>query len=97
MVYMATKTTVPKALRVGLPLKIGREWVPFGRNVIAPTDSTFELQHRLFVNDPWAVIAEAIHRALPDARRVFLAHMKGGVRNDCSAVCLAYTNARDDA
>jgi hypothetical protein len=71
---MASKATVAAPLRTGLPLRIGREWVPFGRNIVTLTGSTFELQHRLFVNDPWAVIAEAIHRALPEGRTRDIAH-----------------------
>jgi hypothetical protein len=71
---MHSKAKVPVTIRPGDPLKIGREWVSFGRNVVAQTDSTFTLQHRLFVNDPWAIIADGIHRALPEGRTRDIAH-----------------------
>lgn len=47
------------------PLKIGRQNIIYGRNVIHSTGSSYSLQSRLFVNDPWELIAEAIARALP--------------------------------
>jgi hypothetical protein len=71
---MASKAKVAAPVRSALPLKIGREWISFGRNLVTPTGSAFALQHRLFVSDPWAVIAEAIHRALPDDRTRDIAH-----------------------
>lgn len=61
-------------IRAGDQLQIGREWVSFGRNIVVRTGSTFTLQHRLFVNDPWALIADAIHQALPDDRARDIAH-----------------------
>jgi hypothetical protein len=70
---MASKPIVAVPLRPGISLKIGREWVVFGRNAVT-RGPNFELQHRLFVNDPWAVIAEAIHRALPEGRTRDVAH-----------------------
>lgn len=61
-------------MRPGDPLRIGRETVSFGRNILAPSGPTFTLQPRLFVNDPWELIAEAIHRALPAAGTRDVAH-----------------------
>ncbi len=60
--------------REGESLRIEREIVSFGRNIILPTKTGFALQHRLFVNDPWAIISERIHRALPKGRNRDLAH-----------------------
>ena len=54
----------PVALRSGDPLRIGREIVSFGRNILLEQSSKFEVQHRLFVNDPWELIAEAIARVV---------------------------------
>ncbi len=51
-------------MRTGEPLKIGREKVSFGRNILLQKGATFTLQHRLFVNDPWELMAEAIARAV---------------------------------
>lgn len=61
-------------MRVGDPLQVGREKVSFGRNIIAGTASTFTLQHRLFVNDPWELIAEEIHRSVQDDAIRDIAH-----------------------
>lgn len=72
--YMSSKAKPPAVIRVGEPLQIGREWVSYARNRVAQTGSTFTLQHRLFVNDPWAIIAEAIHRAVPEGRTRDIAH-----------------------
>src|SRR5277367_1549057 len=55
-------------LRSGEPVKIGREAVVYGRNAVSSQNGTFDVQHRLFVNDPWELIAEAIARALPAGR-----------------------------
>ena len=74
LAHMASKARPPVPIRAGGPLQIGREWASFGRNILARTGSTFTLQHRLFVNDPWAIIADAIHRALPDGRSRDIAH-----------------------
>jgi len=71
---MASKAKPPVVFRNGAPLRIGREWVSYARNVVAPGAATFKLQHRFFVNDPWAIIADAIHRALPDGRTRDIAH-----------------------
>lgn len=60
--------------REGDPLRVGRENVSFGRHIIVQTNSGWALQHRLFVNDPWAMIAEGVHRALPKGRTRNLAH-----------------------
>ena len=49
-------------------MRVGREAVAFGRNILLQQGSTFELQHRLFVNDPWELIAEAIARTVPSAK-----------------------------
>jgi len=55
--------------RVGDRLRIGREEAAFGRNAVAPTGSGYVLQSRFFVNDPWALIAEAIARSPPGRPR----------------------------
>jgi len=52
---------VPQA-RTGELLIIGREHVPYGRNMVSQSAKP-ELRHRLFVNDPWELIAEAIARS----------------------------------
>lgn len=51
-----------------IPLHVGREAVSFGRNILLPNGTAFELQHRLFVNDPWELMAEAIARAVPQGK-----------------------------
>src|SRR6266852_4006525 len=56
------------ALRPGEPLRIGREIVAYSRNALATEGGPFRLQHRLFVNDPWELIAEAIARAVKPGR-----------------------------
>src|ERR1700740_2205759 len=71
---MASKKKAPAAFRDGEPLQIDRETVFFGRNVISPTNSGFAVQHRLFVNDPWALISEKIHRTVPKGRTRDIAH-----------------------
>ena len=61
----ATSKAKPKAsLRSGDPLRVGREPVTYGRNVLMQNGSAFELQHRFFVNEPWELLAEAIARAV---------------------------------
>ena len=56
----ARNAKLPAALRAGDSLRIGREVAAFGRNILLQNGSTFELQHRLFVNDPWELMAEAL-------------------------------------
>jgi hypothetical protein len=60
----ASKAKLPASLRVGDPLRVGREVAIYGRNILLQKGATFELQHRFFVNDPWELIAEAIARAV---------------------------------
>lgn len=60
----AIKAKPPAALRAGDPLRVGREVVTYGRNILQQKGATFEVQHRLFVNDPWELMAEAIARAV---------------------------------
>jgi hypothetical protein len=60
----ARKAKVPAALRAGDPLRVGREEVTFGRNILLKNGTVYELQHRLFVNDPWELMAEAVARAV---------------------------------
>jgi hypothetical protein len=60
-----TESKKPSHPRTGEALQIGREIVSFGRNIISATSTGFTLEHRLFVNDPWELIAEAIARAVP--------------------------------
>ena len=62
------------ATRPGDPLRVAREAISYGRNVVAKKDALFTVRHRLFVNDPWELIAEAIHRALPESRERDIAH-----------------------
>ena len=57
---MGPKAKPLVAIRAGDFLQIGYETVSFGRNTIAQTGSAFTVQRRLFVNDPWELIAEAI-------------------------------------
>jgi hypothetical protein len=71
---MGSRTKPPTLFRGGEPLRIGREKVSFGRNIVVQSGSSFSLKHRLFVNDPWELIAEAIHRSLPDSRMRDIAH-----------------------
>jgi hypothetical protein len=71
---MVLSQNAPAALRTGEALKIGRESISFARHILAQRGSTYELQHRLFVNDPWELIAEAIHRAVPNEKRRHIAH-----------------------
>jgi YaaC-like Protein len=61
-------------MRLGGPLKVGRETVSFGRNVLEQVGSDYKLQHRLFVNDPWELIAEAVHRKVRDLHARDSAH-----------------------
>lgn len=70
--YIVSKPNTPVAARAGDPFQIRKEWVSYGRNIVVRNGS--DLQHRIFVNDPWAVIAEAIHRALPEGRSRDIAH-----------------------
>src|SRR3984885_15535878 len=64
------KITGPVTARPGLPIRVGREEVSYGRNILLQNGSAFELQHRFFVNDPWELLAEAIARAvLPGKNR----------------------------
>jgi hypothetical protein len=72
--YMSAKATPRVTIRDGDPLQIGPETVSFGRNAITRTGSPFRVQHRFFVNDPWELIAEAIHRDLPPGRTRDVAH-----------------------
>jgi hypothetical protein len=71
---MPTRSAAVEPIRAGDALQIGRELVSFGRNVIAKKAPPFTLQHRFFVNDPWELIAEGIHRALPAGRTRDIAH-----------------------
>jgi YaaC-like Protein len=66
----AKKIKGPVTARPGLPLRVGREEVSYGRNILLQNGSAFELQQRFFVNDPWELLAEAIARAvLPGKNR----------------------------
>lgn len=60
--------------RPGELLRIGREVVPFGRNIVRAQGLSYEVQHRFFVNEPWELIAEATHRAVPEGRIRDIAH-----------------------
>ena len=40
----------------------------FSRNILLHDGGKYQLQHRLFVNDPWELMAEAIARAVPNGR-----------------------------
>ena len=71
---MASAKKTLLVMRTGDTLQIGREKVSFGRNIIARTGPSFMLQHRLFVNDPWELIAEEIHRSVPDDAIRDIAH-----------------------
>lgn len=54
--------------RTGEALQIEREIVHFGRNILRTTPAGFSLQHRLFVNDPWELIAEVIARSVSNTK-----------------------------
>jgi hypothetical protein len=54
--------------RKGELLRVRRGTVAYGRNAVTQSGSLFTLQHRLFLNDPWELIAEAIARELPDGK-----------------------------
>jgi len=60
----AGKVKLPAALRPGDPVRVERELVTYGRNILIQSGSSFELQHRFFVNEPWELMAEAIARAV---------------------------------
>lgn len=55
-------------MRKGIPLLIGREPVSLGRNILVRSEKGFEYQYRLFVNDPWELITEAVVRAMQRRR-----------------------------
>lgn len=61
-------------MREGEPLRIGRETVTFGRNILHHDGKSFALQHRMFVNDPWELLAEAITRAVKPGKVRDIAH-----------------------
>jgi hypothetical protein len=58
----------PAIRRSGEILRIGGEIVSYSRNALATRNGAFELEHRLFVNDPWELIAEALARAAKPGR-----------------------------
>ena len=64
----AIKNVPPKG-REGELLEIGGEAISFARNIVVKKGSAWEIQPRLFVNDPWELIAEAVHRAVPEKDR----------------------------
>ena len=71
---MASTTNNPVEPRPGDALRLGRELVSFGRNVLTNAGTSYAVQHRLFLIDPWELIAEAIHRSVPDLRTRDIAH-----------------------
>ncbi len=71
---MHRKSTTILPWRPGELLRIGREVVPFGRNIVRAQGLSYEVQHRFFVNEPWELIAEATHRAVPEGRIRDIAH-----------------------
>jgi hypothetical protein len=71
---MARQNPISASRRPGYFLKLGSEPVAFGKHILARSGANLTLQHRLFVNDPWELIAEAIHRALPKGKTRDLAH-----------------------
>lgn len=64
----------PAQFRKGEPLRVGRETVTFGRNILHHDGNSFALQHRMFVNDPWELLAEAITRAVKPGKVRDIAH-----------------------
>jgi hypothetical protein len=60
--------------RDGDSLSIGDEFARFGRHSVALSKSGRALQHRLFTTDPWAMIAEGVHRSLLKGRAREIAH-----------------------
>lgn len=65
---MRPANKLPAAVRGGDLLRIGREAISFARHILVHTGSAYSVQHRLFVNDPWELIAEAIARAVGPGR-----------------------------
>ena len=63
----------PATLRHNDHLLIRRELVDYGRNIILEAGGSYTLQRRLFVNDPWELIAEAIARAVSNKKHRDLA------------------------
>ncbi len=57
-------TKNPVKMRAGDRLRVGPEVVTFGRNILLKDGAVYQLQHRLFVNDPWELMAEAIALAV---------------------------------
>jgi YaaC-like Protein len=89
---MAPKRKPVATFREGDSLRIGRETVSFGRNIIVRAKSGFVVQPRLFVNDPWPMIAEGIHRASPKGKTRDIAH---SFRRQAEDYFLAATVARE--
>jgi hypothetical protein len=71
---MSSKAKSSELLRPGVRLRLGRESVSYGRNILKQGRSGLALQHRLFLKDPWELIAEAIHRSVPNVRTRDIAH-----------------------
>src|ERR1700690_3983996 len=71
---MPSTTNNPPEPRPGDALRLGREHVSFGRNILKRAGASYALQHRLFLIDPWELIAEAIHRSVSDLRTRDIAH-----------------------
>jgi hypothetical protein len=61
----ASKAKAPATLLPGDPLRVGREVVTYGRNILLQRGAILALHHRFFVNEPWELMAEAIARAIP--------------------------------
>ncbi len=57
-------TIIPEA-RLSEWLLFNRRSTSYGRNLVAQKGSIFVIQQRLFVNDPWELIAESIARSTP--------------------------------
>lgn len=55
-------------------MRVGRETVSFGRNILHHDGKAFALQYRMFVNDPWELLAEAITRAVKPGKVRDIAH-----------------------
>ena len=64
----------PTQLRKGEPLRVGRKTVTFGRNILHFDGKSFALRLRMFVNDPWELLAEAITRAVKPGKVRDIAH-----------------------
>lgn len=58
-----------EAIRLGQSLQIGDEPVYFRKYLLSRDRRPFQVQHRLFLSDPWELMGETIHTSLPRGGR----------------------------